>query len=204
MSLKSFCYSFYAILFIVFFRVIGKLFKYKGIFNRFNSRSGPRTSGEKDLERKGRYRDGPPSGYQPGVYTVDRTFEGEAEQAKPGLKKRGKGSPRADKGPKKPSCRRKLDAALPVLLQAVELDNAGSLEAVGAYKEVAILFDDALEILKNEPRKPTQVTVEASLRNMRDIYRDRAELILQDFQERVLKQKFQGILPQSPTVGDTV
>ncbi|KAG8752818.1 hypothetical protein FRC11_008001 [Ceratobasidium sp. 423] len=189
MSLISLCYSVYTILVILVCRIIDKLSKYRAIFNRFNSRSGPRPSGEKGSERKGRYRDRPPSGYQPEVHT-ERMFEGKIKQAKPGSKRRGKGSPRVGKGPKKPSCRRKLDAALPILLQAVELDNAGSLEAVGAYKEVARLFDDAIGVLKNEPWKPTQVTVEADLRNMRDTYRDRADLILQDFQQRVLNRKF--------------
>ncbi|CAE6432661.1 unnamed protein product [Rhizoctonia solani] len=79
-----------------------------------------------------------------------------------------KGSLNVRKGSGKASCRRKLDAALPILLQAVELDNAGSLEAVTAYREVVRLFDDAIEILKSRHQKPNakRDAVETSLRDL--------------------------------------
>ncbi|KAH7340437.1 hypothetical protein B0J17DRAFT_715656 [Rhizoctonia solani] len=189
MSFKTFCYSVCTLLFVLICKVIGRISKYKEILNRYNSGSESHANGEKGLKCKGGYRVEPGSGNHPEAGTDEKTPEGEIKRAKLSIKK-GRGSPNVDRSPEGLSCRRKLEAALPILLQAVKLDNAGSLEAVGAYKDVVKLFDDAIEILKSKPWKPTRVSVEVRLRSLRDTYRDRADLLLLGFQERVLKRRF--------------
>ncbi|KAJ1310221.1 hypothetical protein OPQ81_006963 [Rhizoctonia solani] len=172
MSLKAFCYSVYTALVVLICGVVGKILRARGV--------------------GGVYRDESGSGWLPQEGRSKNARKSEVKRAKPGEKK-SKGSLNADKGSERWSYRHKIEMALPILLQAAELDNAGSLEAVGAYREAANLFDDAIGILNNGPWKPTQVAVEARLRNMRDTYRDRADSLLLDFQERVLNRKFRAL-----------
>ncbi|CUA72413.1 hypothetical protein RSOLAG22IIIB_01081 [Rhizoctonia solani] len=184
MSFKTLLYSVYTVLVALICGTICRLSKYKEIFSRCTLRSRSRHSSEGNSERRGRYHNKPETtiGRRSEGDMGGKIHEGEREPTEPGTRK--------SRDTERPSCRRKLEAALPILLQAVELDNAGSLEAVGAYKAVAKLFDDAIEILNNRPSKSKRLSTEANLRSLRDTYRDRADLLLLDFQERVLKQKF--------------
>ncbi|CAE6519062.1 unnamed protein product, partial [Rhizoctonia solani] len=195
MSFKTFCYSVCTLLVIIICNVAGRVSKYKEILSRYNSRFRTYLNGEKGLKPKGGYQVEPRSGRCPEAGTDEKTLERVSERAKLSAKK-GRGSPNVARSPEGPSCRGKLEAALPILLQAVELDNAGSLEAVGAYKQVVKLFDDAIErfyqnietdiyleavgaykqvvklfddaieVLNSRPWKPTRARVEARLRNL--------------------------------------
>ncbi|CAE6439975.1 hypothetical protein ACGC1H_004694 [Rhizoctonia solani] len=192
MSFETLLYSVCILLFILICGVMGKLSKYKEIFNRCTVRPRSRHNGEAGSHHRGRLHEEltSASGDHPEANTGEKTHQGGIDPAKPGSRKKSRGRMNVDKGSKRPSCRRKLEAAVPIISQAVELDNAGSLEAVGAYKEAVKLFDDAIEILHNRPQKPKRLSAEADLRSLRDTYRDRADILLLEFQERVLHRKF--------------
>ncbi|CAE6534431.1 unnamed protein product [Rhizoctonia solani] len=191
MSFKTSLYSACTVIFTLICGAIGKLSKYKKeIFNRCTLRSKSRPSGGVGSKHKGDHSEpGHASGCHPEAGTGGKAHQDGVELAKPGSRKKSRRSPNVDKGSQRLSSRRKLEAALPFILQAIELDNAGSLEAVGAYKKAVKLFDDAIEILNNK-RKPRRMGIEVHLEILRDTYRDRADLLLLEFRERVLNRKF--------------
>ncbi|CEL52247.1 hypothetical protein RSOLAG1IB_00787 [Rhizoctonia solani AG-1 IB] len=189
MSFKTLYRTIYAIFVVVLYNVIGKISKYNVILYRciLTSESRVDVEGSKyevKCHEEHIYKDE----RCPQVNTDPKTLE--IEQSSPSTKITG--SLNIHKGSEKPPCRRKLDAALPILLRAIELDNAGSLEAVGAYREAVRLFDDAIGILEAMSQRPStkRDTVEASLRDLHDTYSDRADFILRDFQMRVLNRRF--------------
>ncbi|EUC67223.1 transmembrane protein, putative [Rhizoctonia solani AG-3 Rhs1AP] len=191
MSFETLFYSVCTILFILICGAICTLSKYKEIFNHCTVGPKSRHNGEAGSQpRRSLDEPGSASRYHPGVDEGEKTQQSGTDLAKPGSRKKSGGRMNVNKGSKRPSCRRKLEAALLIISQAVELDKAGSLEAVGAYKEAVKLFDDAIEMLHDRPRKSKQLNDEANLRSLRDSYRDRADILLREFQERVLHRKF--------------
>ncbi|KAF8682837.1 hypothetical protein RHS04_02557 [Rhizoctonia solani] len=163
MSFKTLCHSVYTVFIIIIYGALGELSKYNRVVYGCISRSKSSIVGNDS-----KYRSKRGGGYRDQRHLQVGADAKAHETKRPKSSTRAMGSLSVRKGYEGPSCRRKLDAALPVLLKAVQLDNAGSLEAVGAYREVVGLFDDAIEILRNKHQDPNakRVSIEAGLQDM--------------------------------------